>query len=148
MNLNSKDYLLNEAERLYVYDCNSIDEIASKVKISTRTLFRWKLKHDWDTKRREYLKSKHSFHEEMYEFARKLMNGIMKDIEAGEKVDQGRMYTFCKMIPMFTKVKDYEDTINKKSEKEKPKGLTPDIIAQIEQDILGIPIQENGNENN
>ena len=138
--MNSKDYMLNEAERLYVFEFNGIDEIASKVKISPRTLFRWKLKHDWDNKRKEYLKSKQSFHEEMYEFARKLMEGIMQDIEAGEKVEQGRMYTFCKMIPMFAKVKNYEDMV-KQPVKEKPKGLSADIIAQIEQDILGIPQQ-------
>ena len=68
------------------------------------------------------------------------MNGIMQDIEAGEKVEQGRMYTFCKMIPMFAKVKNYEDMV-KQPVKEKPKGLSADIIAQIEQDILGIPQQ-------
>ena len=52
----------------------------------------------------------------------------------------GRMYAFCKIIPLFAKVKDYEDLI-KKPTKDKPKGLTPDIIAQIEQDVLGIPQQ-------
>ena len=41
-NLSNKRYLLNEAERLYIYELNSIEEIARKVNISTKTVSRWK----------------------------------------------------------------------------------------------------------
>ena len=136
-NLSNKRYLLNESERLYIYELNSIEEIARKVNISTKTVSRWKEQFDWDHKKRMFLKSKQTFHNEMYEFARKLMTGIMADMEAGEKVDSSRMYAFCKIIPMFTKVKDYEDVMNKKDE-DRPKGLTPDLVRQIEQEVLGI----------
>ena len=105
-NLSNKRYLLNEAERLYIYELNSIEEIARKVNISTKTVSRWKEQFDWDHKKRMFLKS-------------------------------SRMYAFCKIIPMFTKVKDYEDVMNKKDE-DRPKGLTPDLVRQIEQEVLGI----------
>lgn len=78
--------------------------------------------------------------------ARKLMSGIISDMEAGEKIDPGRMYTFCKIIPMFTKVKNYEDLVAKKEEKATPKGLTPELIAQIEEEILGITHNDDINE--
>ena len=93
---------------------------------------------DWDKKRKDFLKSKQSFHEELYEFARKLMKDISCDMDNGEKIDPGRMYAFCRIIPMFTKVKDYEDVVAKKDEPNKPKGLTPELISQIEEEILGI----------
>lgn len=136
--MNSKEYLANEAERLYVYDYNSIDEISAKMNVSQKTLCRWKEKFDWEYKRKSFLKSKQSFHQELYEFARKLMKDISADIDSGEKIDPGRMYAFCRIIPMFTKVKDYEDGVAKKDRPEKSRGLTPELIAQIEEEVLGI----------
>lgn len=136
--MNSKEYLANEAERLYVYDYNSVDEISTKMNVSQKTVCRWKEKFDWEHKRKSFLKSKQSFHQELYEFARKLMKDISADMDSGEKIDPGRMYAFCRIIPMFTKVKDYEDVVAKKADNDKPKGLTPELIAQIEEEVLGI----------
>ena len=141
--MNSKEYLANEAERLYVYDYNSVDEISAKMNVSQKTICRWKEKFDWEHKRKSFLKSKQSFHQELYEFARKLMKDISADMDNGEKIDPGRMYAFCRIIPMFTKVKDYEDVVAKKADNDKPKGLTPELIAQIEEEVLGITREEN-----
>ena len=138
--MSNKAFLMSEAERLYVYEFNTIEEVASKLRLSTKTISRWKVKEDWEYKQKAFLKSKQSFHEELYELARNLLKKIKEDMNAGEKVDPGRLYAFSKLIPMFSKVKDYEDIV-RKPEKEKPKGLTADIIAQIEQDVLGIPQQ-------
>ena len=144
--MNSKKQYLEEAERLYVVDQLAIDEVAARLKLNRKTIMKWKEEGDWGCKRKSFLKSKQCFHEEMYEFARKLMKDISADIDAGEKVDQGRMYTFCKLIPMFTKVKDYEDIVAKKEEKAAPRGLTPELIAQIEEEVLGITHNDNNNE--
>ena len=57
------------------------------------------------------------------------MKGISEDIDLGEKIDTGRMYAFCRILPMIWKVKDYEDVVAKKKEYT-PKGLTPELIAQ------------------
>ncbi|MBR6126473.1 hypothetical protein IKQ21_02195 [bacterium] len=142
--MNSKEYKLSEAERLYVYSLNTIEEVAERMNLSTKTICRWKDKYDWDYKRREFLKSKHSFHEELYELARKIMKEISADIDTGEKVDTGRMYALCRMLPMFVKVKDYEDVASKRDKKENEnQGLTPDFIAKIEEEILGIPRKQN-----
>lgn len=140
--MNSKEYLSNEAERLYVYDYNSVDEIASKINVSPKTVCRWKEKFDWEAKRKSFLKSKQSFHDELYEFARKLMKDISCDMDNDEKIDPGRMYAFCRIIPMFTKVKDYEDVMLKSDRKETPRGLTPELIQKIEEEVLGITHNE------
>lgn len=137
--MNSKKQYLEEAERLYVIEQMSLEEIAKRLKLNRKTVMQWKDLGDWGNKRKTYLRSKQCFHEEMYEFARKLMKDISSDIDAGEKVDVGRMYAFCRILPMFTKVKDYEDIVAKKNKAEAPKGLTPEMIAQIQEDILGIP---------
>lgn len=136
--MNSKKYLLNEAERLFTYEFLTVDELANRLHLNRKTIISWKEQGNWDIKRRDYLKSKQTFHEELYEFARKLMNGISTDLDNGEKVDPGRMYAFCRILPMFVKVKDYEDVMTKKEEKQTQKGLTPELIAQIEEQVLGI----------
>lgn len=150
--MNNKRHFYPEAERLYIYNYMTVDSIADKLNLNRKTILGWKEEGDWTQRRKDYLKSKQSFHEELYEFARKLMQGISEDMAAGEKIDPGRMYAFCRVLPMFTKVMDYEDATAKKVQKEKPKGLTADIIAQIEEEVLGIqrinkpPIDLNDND--
>ena len=140
--MNSKKYLFNEAERLFIYEFLTVDDIASRLNINRKTVMKWKDEGDWDKKRKDFLKSKQSFHEELYEFARKLMKDISIDMDNGEKVDPGRMYAFCRLIPMFTKVKDYEENISKKDETKQQKGLTPELIQKIEEEVLGITYNE------
>ena len=137
--MNNKDYLINDAEHLYVYKLKNIDTIARELNLNRKTVMNWKEQFDWDTRRRQYTQSKTAFHEELYEFARKIMKDITIDMESGEKVDPGRFYAFCRLLPMFGKVKSYEDVIAMSKAKPVKKGLTADVIANIEQEILGIP---------
>lgn len=137
--MNNKKHLFNEAERQYIYDFKTVEEIARSLNLNRKTIMSWKEQGDWDKKKCDFLKSKQLFHEELYEFARKLMKGISIDMDNGEKVDPGRMYAFCRIIPMFTKVKNYEDIICRKDSKdETKKGISSELITQIEEEILGI----------
>ena len=141
---NKKQYLFNEAERQYIYKFLTVEELADRLNLSPRTIMNWKSEGGWDKKRKEFLKSKQTFHEDLYVFCRKLMNDIMADMENGERIDPGRMYAFCRIIPMFTKVKSYEDIVNKPEVKEKQKGLSAELIAQIEEEVLGITPNNDG----
>ena len=144
--MTNKQYLIGEAENLFVYKLKTVETIANELNLSRKTVMNWKEKGDWDNKRKLYIKSKNAFHEELFEFARKIMKDITEDMEKGNKIDAGRMYAFCKLVPMFTKVKDYEDIVAKKEEKATPRGLTPELIAQIEEEVLGITHNDNNNE--
>lgn len=136
--MSKKHLYYSEAERMYVVNQMTIEEVASRSNSNERTIRRWKEEGDWDTKRSQYLLSKQMFHEELYEFARKLMKDIRDDLDNGEKVDTGRMYAFTRMLPMILKVKEYEDISAKKENAEEKKGLTQDIVAIIEQEVLGL----------
>lgn len=144
--MTNKQYLIGEAENLFVYKLKTVETIANELNLSRKTVMNWKEKGDWDNKRKLYIKSKIAFHEELFEFARKIMKDITEDMEKGNKIDAGRMYAFCKLVPMFTKVKDYEDIVAKKEEKAIPRGLTPELIAQIEEEVLGITHHDDNNE--
>ena len=54
----SKMKYYNEAERLYLYDNLSIDEICKQLNLSRRTVYYWKNKFHWDKKRAERFKNK------------------------------------------------------------------------------------------
>ena len=131
-----KDIYFPEAERLYVIEQMTINEIALRLPLNEKTVRNWKNIGNWEIKRKQYLKSKQSFHEELYEFSRKLMHSIKTDLDNGKKVDTGRFYTFTRLLPLITKVKEYEDISTKKDDNDK--GLTKDLIKMIEEEVLGI----------
>ncbi len=133
-----KQLYFNEAERLYVIEQCTLTEIASRLGLAEKTVRLWKDEGDWEAKRMQHLKSKEAFHEELYEFARKLMKTIKEDMENGERVDPGRMYAFTRLLPLIIKVKDYEDVLSKKEKDEDKKGLTEDVLKIIESEILGL----------
>ena len=143
--MNNKFLHFNEAERIYVYELATIEETAAKANVSPRTIAEWKIKGDWDVKRKRYLKSKQAFHEELYEFARKIMKEIKTDVENGTKVNTGRMYAFTKILPLITKIKEYEDIValmKGKDKNKESKGLTKEVIRSIEENVLGMSLDE------
>ena len=145
--MTNKQYLVSEAENLYIYKLKTVETIANELHLNRKTVMNWKEKGDWEHKRKLYVKSKLAFHEEIFEFARKIMKDITEDMENGNKIDASRMYAFCRIIPMCMKVKDYEDVMSAiKNKNDKNKGLTPETIAKIEEEILGIPQNNDENE--
>lgn len=127
-----------EAERCYVVDQMGLAEISSRLKLSEKTVWNWKEEGGWDTKRRQYLAQKQAFHEELYVFGRKLLASINADMDAGVEVSQGRLYTLGRILPLITKVKDYEEAVKTKEPKEGKAQITPDVIKLIEREVLGL----------
>lgn len=135
-----KQLYFNEAERLYVVEQSTIAEIASRLRLAEKTVRNWKDEGDWEKKRLQLLKEKQRFDEELYVFARKLLENIRKDMENDVKVDPGRLYAFTRLLPLITKVKDYEDNVAAREKAEQdatPKATTADVMRIIE-DALGI----------
>jgi Fe-S-cluster formation regulator IscX/YfhJ len=141
--LAKKEVLLENAQRLYVIEQMTIDEVARKVDVSERTIRRWKTEHNWDLRKEQYIKTKQMVHEELYNFARKLMVSIEYDMDNNEKVDPGRMFAFTKMLPLITKIKEYEDDVSKKgTEDTGSKELSPEFMKAINEAFLGIKSDE------
>lgn len=138
--MTKKELFLAQAERLYVIEQQSLERIALDLDLNFKTVHSWKQENNWEEKRLEYLKGKQMFHEELYYFARALMQSIQDDIEQNKKTDSGKLYTFTRMLPLITKIKEYEDIAAKKDEERPDRDkttLTPDDVREIE-DLLGI----------
>ncbi len=140
--MTKREILISNAERLYVVDQLTLEEVAAQIGVNERTIRRWKNEHKWDLRKEQYVQTKTMFHEELYNFARKLMISIEFDIENNNKVDPGRMFAFTKMLPMINKIKEYEDELANKPDKAENKGITPDFVKLIETEILGMKPSE------
>ena len=136
--MTKKDMFSADAERMYVVEQHGLERVATDLDLNIKTVFAWKQEGNWEEKRLEYIKGKQMFHEELYYFARKLMQSIQDDIDQGRKTDSGKLYTFTRMLPLITKIKEYEDIATKKEEKNRDKTtLTDEDVKEIE-DLLGI----------
>ena len=134
----NSEIILANAERFYVIERMTEKEVAQQVGVHERTIRRWKKEHNWDVKKDQYVQTASLFHKEMYNFARKLMLSIEYDLDNGNEINSSRMYTFTKILPLITKIKDYEEHIKNDSNAKIPEGITPDLVELIETEILGM----------
>ncbi len=128
---------LKQAEHLYVYEKQSLDVIASKLNLSRRILFYWKKQYEWDKKRFEKGREQKLFNRELMNFAQKIMDKISNDIENNQQTSQAEMYSLMNLLKNLPQVKQHTDSLQTEQKQEK-KGLTSDIIRQIEKETLGI----------
>lgn len=135
----TKAHLYNaDAERMFVIEQMTFDEIVARLPVSEKTLQRWKSAGNWKEKREQYIKSRQAFHDELYEFSRYLMRAIKEDLKNGDSIDPSRFYAFTRILPQITRIKEYEDVRSKYEDKEGQKGLSDEVVRLIEQEVLGI----------
>ena len=129
--------LANKAYELYSIQNLSAEEIAAKLEISRRTVFNWMKKYNWAKKRINIEEIKNNFGRDTEELALKMMRKISSDIDAGRKLSQEELYSVMNILehlPALKKAMKLPTLINY----DKPKTLTPDMVAKIQRDILGI----------
>lgn len=125
-----KHLYYNEAERLYVVEQCPLSEIASRLRVSEKTLRAWKEEGNWDKKRLQFLQQKQSFSEELFTFAKKLARSIMDDWDKGERVDPGRLYAFTRLLPLIFKTKDFETKLSERKEEINIEELIKKSLAE------------------
>ena len=140
-----KHILAETAAKLYTENFMTLESIAKQLNVNERTLRRWKSADNWENKRLEYIKSKTTFHEDLYNFGRTLLESIKTDISNGKRVEPSRLHTVTKIMTLLKNVKTYEDKVL--NDKHTPKKanhreISPEIIREIEEKILGITYEE------
>lgn len=140
-----KQLLSESAANLYIERFMTLESIAKQLDVSERTLQRWKSEGNWDEKRFKHIQAKTTFHEDLCDFGKTLLDSIKADLQNGEKVEPSRMYTLTKIMNMLKNVKTYEDKVSNDKlmpETTKPKEISPEIIREIEEKILGITYED------
>ena len=127
-----------QAEKMYVYEKQPLDVFGTKLNLSRRILYYWKKKYEWDRKRFEAERNQELFSNELFGFARKLMQKISDDINNNKHTPQSEIYSLMNILKNLPQVKQYEIS-KQKLNQSKPTGqLTPEIIEKIERDVLGL----------
>ena len=137
--------LAQDALELYAEKFMTIGAIAKKLRINEKTLRRWKKADNWEEKRYRFIKTQSSLHQDLFKLGRVLLKSIKNDMAIGQKIEPPRMYFAMKIFNLLKVVKAYEDEIaaeKRKMAETKPKGLTPDVIREIEESVLVIHYEE------
>jgi len=126
----------SEAERLYVQEQRTFEDIAKQLDVAERTLRNWAEDGKWQARREQYVAMQTSTHEDMHTLVRGLLRLANKDIADQKPPSQSVLYTISKIAPLLDRVKKYEDSVV--PETTTARGLSADIIAAIESEVLGI----------
>lgn len=106
-----KAALYSDAERLYVQDQLTLEAIASKLGCGVRTLTNWKREGNWDEKRKNFLETTQSMHEELYELARLLTTKNLNKVREGAEPEKEQLSFVVKVMASIERTKKYETEV-------------------------------------
>lgn len=136
----NKLHLLHEAEKLYSVENLMPDIIAEKLNVSRRTVFNWKKKYKWDNHLVRMKIFSNQFAGDIYNVGVKLLTKLNADIDNNRILNKHEICALENIIKIINKeekgqTKNLDNFLNKK----KPaKFLTPDVIEEINSEILGL----------
>ena len=126
----SKMKLYSDAEKLFLYERMSPDDIAEYLQISRRTVYYWKKKFEWDENLAKTMQNNKFFSTELQEFVLNLMKNIEKNIDNKESTNSAMLYSVINLLKHMPELQKYENTV-KKEKKQQKFELTQDIINEI-----------------
>lgn len=135
----NKLHLLHDAEKLYCVENLSPEIIAEKLNISRRTIFNWKKKHNWDNHIVRIKNFSKQFAGDIYNVGVKLLTKLNDDIDNNRILNKHEICALENIIKIINK-KERGQTKNSDNifPKKKPaKFLSPDVIEEINSEILG-----------
>jgi DNA-binding transcriptional MerR regulator len=126
-----------EAEHLFVAERLTLESISKKLGVSTRTLQEWAKQGNWEQRREAFAKMAISSHEKTH----RLYNRWLDRAVNADELDIETVYALSKLAPLLKRLEQYEDAVAKK-DNTAPKGLSDDVVALIEESVLGLKRKE------
>lgn len=135
----NKLHLLKQAENLYCIENLSPEIIVEKLNISRRTVFNWKKKYNWDNHLVRMKNFSNQFAVDVYNVGAKLLAKLNDDIDNNRTFNKHEICALENIIKIINKEekKQTKDLNNFSNKKKFVKFLTPDIIEEINREILG-----------
>lgn len=99
-----------EAERLYVQDRCTFEQISDKIGVSERTLRYWAKEGSWQERRQNLDESAGKMHEKLHELMETMTDNLIEGMKSGEDPSQSQLYFITKMAPTLLKIRTYEET--------------------------------------
>ena len=135
----NKLHLLHEAEKLYCVENLAPEKIAEKLNISRRTVFNWKKKYKWDDHIVRIKYFSNQFVGDVYNVGVKLLVKLNDDIDNNRILNKHEICALENIIKIINnEEKEQKKNLDNFSFKKKSaKFLTPDVIEEINSEILG-----------
>ena len=134
----NKLHLLHDAEKLYCVENLSPEIIAEKLNISRRTVFNWKKKYKWDNHIVRIKDFSKQFAGDIYNVGVKLLTKLNDDIDNNRILNKHEICALENIIKIINKEeKEQAKNLDNFSPKKKPAKFFPDIIEEINREILG-----------
>ena len=136
----NKLHLLHEAEKLYCVENLTPEIIAEKLNISRRTVFNWKKKYKWDNHIVRIKDFSNQFAIDVYNVGTKLLTKLNDDIDNNRILNKHEICALENIIQIIYKEEkgQTKNLDNFSPKKKSVKFLTPDIIEEINREILGL----------
>ena len=134
----NKLHLLKQAENLYCIENLTPDIIAEKLNVSRRTVFNWKKKYNWDNHIARIKDFSNQFVGDIYNVGTKLLTKL-NDLDNNRTFNKHEICALENIIKIINKEeRGQTKNSNNFSYKKKPaKFLSPDVIEEINREILG-----------
>lgn len=135
----NKLHLLKQAENLYCIENLTPDIIAEKLNVSRRTVFNWKKKYNWDNHIARIKDFSNQFVGDIYNVGTKLLTKLNDDLDNNRTFNKHEICALENIIKIINKEeRGQTKNSNNFSYKKKPaKFLSPDVIEEINREILG-----------
>lgn len=135
----NKLHLLHEAKKLYCVENLSPEIIAEKLNISRRTIFNWKKKHNWDNHIVKIKDFSKQFAGDIYNVGVKLLTKLNDDIDNNRILNKHEICALENIIKIINKEErgQTKNSDNIFPKKKPAKFLSPDVIEEINSEILG-----------
>mgnify|MGYP004562380025 FL=1 len=135
----NKLHLLHKAENLYCVENLTPEIIAEKLNISRRTVFNWKKKYKWDNRIVRIKDFSKQFTCEIYNIGTKLLAKLNDDIDNNRILNKHEICALENIIKIINKEekRQTKNLDNFSFKKKSAKFLTPDVIEEINSEILG-----------
>lgn len=135
----NKLHLLHKAENLYCVENLTPEIIAEKLNISRRTVFNWKKKYKWDNRIVRIKDFSNQFVGDVYNVGTKLLTKLNNDIDNNRILNKHEICALENIIKIINKEekRQTKNLDNFSFKKKSAKFLTPDVIEEINSEILG-----------
>lgn len=135
----NKLHLLHKAENLYCVENLTPEIIAEKLNISRRTVFNWKRKYKWDNRIVRIKDFSNQFVGDVYNVGTKLLTKLNNDIDNNRILNKHEICALENIIKIINKEekRQTKNLDNFSFKKKSAKFLTPDVIEEINSEILG-----------
>ena len=135
----NKLHLLHKAENLYCVENLTPEIIAEKLNISRRTVFNWKKKYTWDNRIVRIKDFSNQFVGDVYNVGTKLLTKLNNDIDNNRILNKHEICALENIIKIINKEekRQTKNLDNFSFKKKSAKFLTPDVIEEINSEILG-----------